>query len=454
MNKSYLISALVAGASAAASDHWAVIVAGSNGFYNYRHQTDTCHAYQLMIKNGIPAENIIHMSYDDVANDPENPFPGQLFNKPTAKGTPGVDVYAGCNIDYKGNSVTPDNLIAVLTGDTSINGPVLKSNENSKVFFYFADHGAPGLVAMPAGGYLYADKLNDAFKTMHAKKMYKEMTVYMEACESGSMFENILSTELGIYAVSASNASTSSWATYCSPNDMVDGKSIGSCLGDLFSVNWMEDSDKAKMNKETLQEQWKTVAAETDKSPVLQWGQLTFTSEPIGDFEGSTEAAEEKKMNFKDHLKKFGHGIKGAIKDITKWNQIKSMDKTQSAVDSRNVKMHYLYNKVQQDASLENINALQVELTLRAQVDTVMEKLFPMHMEAVKNKSYPNPTEFNCLRELINEYEANCHKLDDYSLKWVAAFVSQCEGMKSFPQAKFETINKIKTVCAAETFIL
>jgi legumain len=35
-----------------------------------------------MRKNGIPEENIITMSYDDVANDPENPFPGKLFNKP------------------------------------------------------------------------------------------------------------------------------------------------------------------------------------------------------------------------------------------------------------------------------------------------------------------------------------------------------------------------------------
>ena len=30
---------------------------------------------------------------DDVANAEENPYPGQLFNKPTDSGTPGVDVY-------------------------------------------------------------------------------------------------------------------------------------------------------------------------------------------------------------------------------------------------------------------------------------------------------------------------------------------------------------------------
>lgn len=28
-------------------------------------------------------ENIITMAYDDIANDGSNPFPGQLFNKPS-----------------------------------------------------------------------------------------------------------------------------------------------------------------------------------------------------------------------------------------------------------------------------------------------------------------------------------------------------------------------------------
>jgi len=121
-----------------------------------------------------------------------------------------------------------------------------------KFFFFFADHGAPGLVAMPVGPYLYADQLHSAFKYMNENKMYKEMTFYLEACESGSMFEGILEQNLGIYAVSAANSHESSWGTYCSPDDQVNGKPIGSCLGDLFSVNWMEDSDKAKMNVETL----------------------------------------------------------------------------------------------------------------------------------------------------------------------------------------------------------
>ncbi len=52
------------------------------------------------------------MAYDDVANDSENPFPGQIFNKPN-----GQDVYAGCKIDYTGEDVNPKNFLAILRGE-------------------------------------------------------------------------------------------------------------------------------------------------------------------------------------------------------------------------------------------------------------------------------------------------------------------------------------------------
>ena len=94
---------------------WAVLVSGSNGFWNYRHQSDICHAYHTLISKGFNSSNIIVFSYDDVANDPENPYPGQLFNKPTWE-DPGFDIYAGCKIDYKGLDVTPTNFLNVLKG--------------------------------------------------------------------------------------------------------------------------------------------------------------------------------------------------------------------------------------------------------------------------------------------------------------------------------------------------
>jgi len=89
---------------------------------------------------------------------------------------------------------------------------------------------------------MHRKKLVKTLTDMHENNMYKELTFYLEACESGSMFTT-LPTDINIFATTAANAKESSWGTYCSPDDKVDGKKIGSCLGDLYSVNWMEDTD-------------------------------------------------------------------------------------------------------------------------------------------------------------------------------------------------------------------
>ncbi|KAF3845302.1 hypothetical protein F7725_008465 [Dissostichus mawsoni] len=112
---------------AAPGKNWVVIVAGSNGWYNYRHQADACHAYQIVHKNGIPDEQIVMMMYDDLANNENNPTPGILITGP---------------------DVTPQNFLAVLKGDSSkVKG---------------------------GSGKLSAIDLQDTIKYMHENKKYKK----------------------------------------------------------------------------------------------------------------------------------------------------------------------------------------------------------------------------------------------------------------------------------------
>ena len=72
---------------------WALLVAGSKGWSNYRHQADVCHAYQVLHSHGVPDDNIVVMMYDDIANHEKNTFKGKLFNRPG-----GPDVYKGVNV--------------------------------------------------------------------------------------------------------------------------------------------------------------------------------------------------------------------------------------------------------------------------------------------------------------------------------------------------------------------
>jgi legumain len=113
--------------------------------------------------------------------------------------------------------------------------------------------------------------------------------MYIEACESGSMFEGILPDNIDVYAITAANAAESSYATYCYPDDLINGVHINSCLGDLFSVNWMEDADASVSSTETLDVQFKKVKNLTDKSHVMRYGDLAFKTEVVGDFYGDLE---------------------------------------------------------------------------------------------------------------------------------------------------------------------
>jgi len=325
------------------AENWAVIVAGSNGYSNYRHQADACHAVQVAKAGGIPEDRIITMMYDDIARNQENPFPGKLFNKPDPHGA-GIDVYSGCHIDYKGSSVTPRTFTDVLSGTGG--GKVLKSSADDKIFVFFSDHGAPGLIAFP-DDVLHKTKLQDTLKTMRAKNMFKQLVFYLETCESGSMFEDM--NIPGVYAVSAANAHESSWGTYCGGDAQVNGKDLNSCLGDLFSVSWMEDSDSHDATEETLQQQFERVRTLTAKSHVLQFGDKSFVNETVGNFIGSKKTAVSRDVTV----------------TLAKAN-------TQRARDIHLHRLLHVYRKAEgHTARLTAASRLQSELAQQEQVDWV-----------------------------------------------------------------------------------
>lgn len=260
--------------------HWVVLVAGSNSWYNYRHQADVCHAYQIVKKNGIPDEQIVVMMYDDIADNEANPTKGIIINRPN-----GTDVYAGVLKDYTKEYVTPQNFLAVLRGDSEAvkgqgSGKVIKSGPNDHVFVYFTDHGAPGLLAFPNDD-LHVEDLNKTIQYMYDNKLYKKMVLYIEACESGSMMDH-LPNNINAYATTAANPNESSYACY------YDEKR-DTYLGDLYSVSWMEDSDVEDLSQETLHKQFQLVKQHTNTSHVMQYGNRTISKLKVKQFQGSSK---------------------------------------------------------------------------------------------------------------------------------------------------------------------
>ena len=142
---------------------------------------------------------------------------------------------------------------------------------------------------------------------------------------------------------------------------------MGTCLGDLFSTNWMEDADKADMTVETLNAQYSKVMQETTASHVLQWGQVSIAAEPIGDFEsGNMQKADN-----------FWARIKSKAKKLLKIEKHQVSDKSEGLVNSRDVTLHNLYKEVLADPSTENQEALKSEIEHRIYIDKLFAAMFP-----------------------------------------------------------------------------
>jgi legumain len=114
---------------------------------------------------------------------------------------------------------------------------------------------------------------------MHESNKYAKMVFYIEACESGSMFKGLLPDNVNVFATTASNATTSSYACYFD-------KKRKTFLGDVYSIKWLEDSDKENIEKITLEHQYIVVKNETNTSMVCQFGDKSISQMEVGTFQG------------------------------------------------------------------------------------------------------------------------------------------------------------------------
>ncbi|XP_030972991.1 vacuolar-processing enzyme-like [Quercus lobata] len=403
---------------------WAILIAGSNGYQNYRHQADVCHAYQILKKGGLKDENIIAFMYDDIASDEDNFRPGVIINKPN-----GDDVYKGVPKDYTGQHVNVNNFYAVILGNKSAltggSGKVVDSGPNDHIFIYYTDHGGPGVLVMPNGEYAYANDLNNVLKKKHAAKAYKSMVFYLESCESGSIFEGLLPDNLDIYATTASNATEDSFATYCPDEPGAPEVEYNTCLGDLYSISWLEDSDKHYLRKETLQKQYEAVQRRTEKgdgfshqgSHVKQYGDKKLSNECLYFYMGTNPA------NDNDTSVEYG-----------------SSPSTLRVVNQRDATLLHFWHKYRKapvgtHEKLEAQKQLQDEISLRKHVDFsinhIGELLFgngssSKVLETIRPSGQPIVDDWNCFKMLVSTYEKYCGSLSKYGTQYLRAIANMC----------------------------
>lgn len=87
--------------------------------------------------------------------------------------------------------------------------------------------------------------------------------------------------------------------------------------------------------------------------------------------------------------------------------------------------MHYLYYKHLRENTNESAEALKEEIDEREELDAIFTDFD--NLLGLNNATPATPTNFECLRDVMETYEAECGKFSEYGLKKIRSMVNACE---------------------------
>ena len=179
---------------------WALLVAGSSGWNNYRHQADVLQMYQILRQQGYSDDHIVLVMEDDIAYNAKNPQRGMVQN------AEGENVRQNVTVDYHLSDLEPEDIKRILCGEQSQKlTEVIHADGNDNVLFFWSGHGEPGqMVWLDREQGFTTELAKTTFETMRAGGKFRKLLCFTEACYSGS----VMSAAEGIPGVLAFTAAS------------------------------------------------------------------------------------------------------------------------------------------------------------------------------------------------------------------------------------------------------
>ncbi|CAL5059423.1 unnamed protein product [Urochloa decumbens] len=220
------------------NNNWAVLVCTSRFWFNYRHMANTLSLYRTVKRLGIPDERIILMLADDMACNPRNNYPAQVFNNENHQ----LNLYGdNVEVDYRGYEVTVENFLRVLTGRHESAVPRSKrllSDEGSHILLYMTGHGGDEFLKFQDSEELQSHDLADAVKQMEEKHRFKELLIMVDTCQAATLFSQLHSP--GVLAIGSSMKGENSYSHHLDSD-------IGVSVVDRFTYYTLAFFEKLNM---------------------------------------------------------------------------------------------------------------------------------------------------------------------------------------------------------------
>ena len=215
----------------ALTDQYAVLVQGSHGFTNYRHQADVLSMYQLLRHNGFDDDHIILILDGALSTDGKNSELGIIRATQDGKDLlGGTDDLPKAVIDYDAASLTATDIADILLGNSSDRlKVVLPKDKGQNVFFYWGGHGrsiASGGAnefcwrSNPPGKGFTSELLQHTVADMLNNQQCRKLLIVAEPCYGEGVVRCIEGIR-GVLAITGSSAVEQSWADNWSNTLMV-----------------------------------------------------------------------------------------------------------------------------------------------------------------------------------------------------------------------------------------
>lgn len=217
----------------AKTEQYAVLVAASSGWKNYRHQADVLNMYKFLTNHGYDDAHIVMIMQDDIANNS-----GNVSDKGNIRVSPtGENLYteqAKNGIDAKPSELYVQDIESILTGDKDalksnhpdfseerLNRLILTTDENTNIFFFWSGHGELLERNGKNGQLLMADMekwqdgthreigfttafFKETLEKMSGGQKFRQLLIINESCYGKSVF-NVAEGVPGVLVYTAAN---------------------------------------------------------------------------------------------------------------------------------------------------------------------------------------------------------------------------------------------------------
>lgn len=203
---------------------WALLVAGSKGWFNYRHQADVLNIYQFLKRKGFDDEHIILILADDIANNKSNPKKGMILSPD------GSNLYTDVQIDYKLSELVASDIRDILLGVKNDRCNIVFDDaatdwSKADIFVFWSGHGSNIRGNPKNGRFEWAGKkdstiseanfttalMKETLEKMQSPKHYRNIVFFIETCYSASVMSAAEGFD-GVLAFTAANGVETSFA--------------------------------------------------------------------------------------------------------------------------------------------------------------------------------------------------------------------------------------------------